>query len=705
MKKNANYTFKNVIYRFRDVTRRLGIIKNVIHKFGNIICPSENVTCKLGKYLSLLLFIFIACDDMEDQPSRVPGSVGDVLDTGTAELYILNEGLFNQNNSSLVRYSFDGQKRTNNYFDINNQRGLGDTANDMAIYDDKIFIVVNVSSTIEVIDYHTGKSLKQLSMVAENGSSRQPRAITFYDDKAYVCSFDGTVVRIDIQSLEIDNVIKVGRNPDGICVQNGKLYVSNSGGLDSSDPPGVDNTVSVIDIASFKEIKKIEVGPNPGKILAGMNDAIYVVTRGTNIEAGDYHLVKIDSGTDRVAQIYNEKVLNFAIDKSIANTDTDIAYLYTYDYQTKESSFKVFDLKNGKVLRDNFITDQTKLTTPYCISVNSYSGNIYISEAYNYSVLGDILCFNQQGQLQFRLNEIGLNPNTIAFCDKASSNDSEETPVDPNAPSAFANQVLEYNPAPGQFINTSTSAYNEGFTAEQVLAQATEKIKKKSVISLGGFGGSITVGFHQPIPNSKGEYDFKIWGNATYNQNTATGALGGSAEPGIVLVSKDINNNGLPDDEWYELAGSEYGKSTETREYEITYRRPSPANSDVAWMDNQGGSGFIKRNNYHQQSSYYPNWIEANEITFRGTRLKDNAINEGGTWVGYCYAWGYADNHPNSAEYSKFKLDWAVDKDGNTVLLDAIDFMKIYTAVNQNVGWMGEISTELMTVENLHFKK
>ena len=279
-----------------------------------------------------------------------------------------------------------------------------------------------------------------------------------------------------------------------------------------------------------------------------------------------------------------------------------------------------------------------------------------------------------------------------------------ETPENPNAPSAFANKVFEYIPAPGQFINTTTSAYEDGFSAKQVLERATEKLKKKSVISLGGFGGTITVGFHQSIRNSKGEYDFRILGNASYNQNTGTGALGGSAEPGIVLVSKDENGNGLPDDEWYELAGSEYGKDTETRNYEITYYRPQPANGDVRWTDNQGGEGFVYRNSYHQQDSYYPNWIEEDEITFRGTRLKDNAINEGGTWVGYCYPWGYADNHPNRSEFSQFKIDWAVDQNGNHVELDKIDFVKIYTAVNQNVGWMGEISTEVMTVEDLHFE-
>ena len=150
------------------------------------------------------------------------------------------------------------------------------------------------------------------------------------------------------------------------------------------------STVSVIDITTFKETKKIEVGPNPGKILPGLEEAVYVVTRGTDIEAGDYHLVKIDSRTDAVASTYDEKVLSFAI-------DGPIAYLYTYDYQSKDSAIKVFDLNAGTVIRDNFITDGTAIQTPFSIQLNPFSGNVYITEAYNYTVKGDVLCFNQQG--------------------------------------------------------------------------------------------------------------------------------------------------------------------------------------------------------------------------------------------------------------------------------------------------------------------
>lgn len=661
---------------------------------------------KLGTGLLLLLLLFVAsCDDLADRDSSGNGSDGLGGETGTEEIYILSEGLFNLNNSSLSRYSFKSGALTADYFRQVNRRGLGDTANDMAVYGSKLYIVVNVSSQIEVVDMNTGVSVKQIPMLTENGSSRQPRYITFDEGKAYVCSFDGTVARIDTASLAIDGLTRAGRNPDGICVQNRKLYVSNSGGLDW-EGIGVDNTVSVIDLTTFTETKKITVGPNPGKIQSGPDGSVYVVTRGKNIEEGDYKLVQINTYTNEVGRTFDEKVLNFTI-------NDNLAYLYNFDYKTQTSWIKVFNLQTGQTERSSFITDGTKINTPYGIKVNPYSGNIYITDAYDYKVKGDVLCFNPQGRLMFRITNVGINPNTVVFSNKVSQGGEGSVPEDPNALSAFANKVLGYTPAPSQYMNSSYTAYKPGFTTqEEVLKYATELIKERHscLFTLGGFGGNITLGFDHTIPNVAGEYDFKIYGNAYYDMyGTLLDKPGGNSEPGIVLVSKDVNGNGLPDDEWYELAGSEYKSASTLKNYEITYYRPTPANKDVKWKDNQGKEGYIYRNEYHLQTSYYPEWIEENEITFRGSRLADNAINEPRPdmpehWVGYCYAWGYADNHPNNTELSKFKIDWAVDKNGNPAQLSGIDFVKIYTAVNQHCGWLGEASTEVQTVEDLHFK-
>lgn len=119
----------------------------------------------------------------------------------------------------------------NKLFEKINKRGLGDTANDMKRYGNQLWIVVNGSSQVEIINLATGKSLKQIPLI-NNGKNRSPRYVTFLERKAYVCCFDGTIAQIDTASLEVEDYLTCGRNPDGVGAVNGKLYVSNSGGLD-----------------------------------------------------------------------------------------------------------------------------------------------------------------------------------------------------------------------------------------------------------------------------------------------------------------------------------------------------------------------------------------------------------------------------------------------------------------------------------------
>ena len=292
------------------------------------------------------------------------------------------------------------------------------------------------------------------------------------------------------------------------------------------------------------------------------------------------------------------------------------------------------------------------------------------------------------------------------------------------AQSPYISKVYEYMPAPGQFIN-ELPEYEPGDTKNDMRLKAEESIAddERILVSLGGYGGYIVFGFDHMVKNVPGEYDFKILANAFYanaNPNPDAPKEGGSCEPGIVMVSYDANGNGKPDDEWYELAGSEYYKPETIKNYKIKYFRPDenkiktpdhsyPALNDttyVRWESNQGNYGYVYKNIYHKQP-YYPQWIEENELVFEGTKLADNYIDESGEgsyYVQYAYAWGYVDNHPNTDDRSNFKIDWAVDKDGNSVQLPGVHFIKVYTGVNQYCGWLGETSTEIMGAIDLHLQ-
>lgn len=270
--------------------------------------------------------------------------------------------------------------------------------------------------------------------------------------------------------------------------------------------------------------------------------------------------------------------------------------------------------------------------------------------------------------------------------------------------SPYIADVLEYCPAPGQFVNLMPE-YEEGDTYADMLKKAKECIEGTNdiMISLGAYGGYVTFAFDHTVMNVPGEMDFRIWGNSFY-ELTDNDRKGGSAEPGIVMVSYDTNCNGLPDDEWYELRGSEWANPLTIRNYSITYAKGLP-DQDVQWHDSEGNAGSVERNMFHDQP-YWPQWVDASALTFTGTRLPPNGIDTSGFgryYILYCYDWGYVDNHPNDyPELNSFDIDNAVDAAGRHVDLPGADFIRVYTGVNQYCGWLGETSTEIARAQDLH---
>ncbi len=352
-------------------------------------------------YLLIILF-FVACDDMKNVPTPVdlPATPGE-----TGKMYVLSEGLFNMNNSRLIQLKFDNHTLNSDFFLYINNRSLGDTGNDMQVYGSKLWIVVNVSSQVEVLDLKSGISLKRIPFFNANNVARQPRYIAFSGDKAYVCSFDGTVARIDTTSLTIEAVTTVGRNPDGITSANEKLYVANSGGLDAASGGNYDNTVSVLNINTFSEVKKITVGLNPFKLEADSQGDVYTVVRGNNSDVkGSF--CRINSQTDEVVQTFNLPVMNFTI-------KNDTAYLYNFDYINNSYWVKTFNCKTEQIISESFITDGTVLERPFGIYIHPTNGNVYLTDARNYTTKGDLLCFSRKGKLMYKVENIGLNPNAI----------------------------------------------------------------------------------------------------------------------------------------------------------------------------------------------------------------------------------------------------------------------------------------------------
>ena len=259
---------------------------------------------------------------------------------------------------------------------------------------------------------------------------------------------------------------------------------------------------------------------------------------------------------------------------------------------------------------------------------------------------------------------------------------------------ASISKVYEYTPAPGQFINDGVTLT----TQEEACSYAFERLSQGQFVSLGAFGGYLIAGFDHSVESSTdGGFDLQITGNAHSS----------SSEPGIIWVSQDENGNGLPDDTWYELRGSEYGKPETWQDYAVTYYRPSSNGTSIEWTDNRGSSGSVDYiPAYHSQETYFPLWITADSYTLRGTRLEDRLVDENGNgslWIGHPFDWGYADNWSGTdPDIDKFRISDAVRWDREPADLTYIDFVKIQCGVQAKGGWTGEQSTELTLIRDLH---
>ena len=339
--------------------------------------------------LFVVALVFVGCK--KDKPN---------VDTSSFELkngvLVLCEGLFQQNNSSVSWIDNSGGINNSIFADRAN-RSLGDTGNDMKQYGGKVYIVVNNSSTLEVLSAHDFSSIKQIQMV-EGSTPKQPRSIAFHGSNAFVSCFDGYVDVIDTASLTITERIQVGANPEGMAVANNKLYVANSGGLNF---PNVDSTLSVIDLSTNSEIQKVVVGKNPGTIIADAYGDVYVIAR------GDYgsipsRLVRVNTTTDT-----NEETFPFDISLITAMNNNFLI--------SDGVTISTFDPALEQVSMSNMI-NLGGVTTLYNIAYNSSNDQIYLFDAMNYTNLGYIRTFTTSGS-HITDYHLGLNPSKALFYD------------------------------------------------------------------------------------------------------------------------------------------------------------------------------------------------------------------------------------------------------------------------------------------------
>ena len=337
----------------------------------------------------------------QNQDTGVAPTRGNILG-----MYVLNEGNMGSNKASIDFLDLDENKPTVHYLrNIYSERNpnvvkeLGDVGNDIKIYGSKLWIVVNVSNKVEVATADSCKRITQINIP-------NCRYLAFKDGFAYVSSyvgpvkFDkdaplGMVYKVDTVDFKKKDSVVVGYQPEELCIVDNKLYVANSGGYRA---PNYDQTLSEIDLATFKEIRKIKVGLNPHHCQVDHYGQIWVTSRGNynDVPSRIYRLYK---GRNQLYEVVD------SIDTPVSGLSIvgDSLYYYGTAWNnataTNNISYGLINVRTHKIIDTNlFSAPQLKaITMPYGIIVNPVERDFYLMDAKNYVSSGSLLHFKPDG--------------------------------------------------------------------------------------------------------------------------------------------------------------------------------------------------------------------------------------------------------------------------------------------------------------------
>ncbi|MGM9872668.1 MAG: YncE family protein [Muribaculaceae bacterium] len=362
-------------------------------------------------FLKIFLPLLMVATSCRDDELVVPTEfdiVGDEqFGTGVRGLYLLNEGNMGSNKCTLDYYDYHTGLYARNFYSERNPqviKELGDVGNDIGIYGGKMYVVVNCSHKVEVLDAYSGVRIGQVDIP-------NCRYVRFHRGKAYVSAYVGPVLidpeaprgavfEVDTATLEITRKVTVGYQPEEMEVIDDYMYVANSGGYRA---PDYDRTVSVIQMVDFKQVRQIDVDINLHRVKRDAYKQLWVSSRGDYGERPSrLYVLGKRAG-------YNEMQVIDTIDVACSNMAIkgDSLFFYATEWnnytQRNTVSYGIIDVRTHEVISTNFISDGTEqqITIPYGIAVHPVTGDIFVTDAKNYVSSGTLYCFDRQGRCKW----------------------------------------------------------------------------------------------------------------------------------------------------------------------------------------------------------------------------------------------------------------------------------------------------------------
>ncbi|UUV20857.1 YncE family protein [Paenimyroides aestuarii] len=284
--------------------------------------------------------------------------------------FVSNEGNFNGGNASVSHINSGLSTVANDIFKTSNARSLGDVAQHMVVTDKYVYIVVNNSNTIEVVNKKTFKSVYTIS---ENVTS--PRFAVVKNNKLYVTSLvDAKVNVYNAETFAFIKSIALNHTAEQIAVANNYIYAANgfySGGM-AIEVINPENDTNTMDIAFEKAI-------------------VGISTNGQNVYALSANDTTTSISIVNNTSIASTKVLEQPIARNIVAEGSNVYYtagtgVYKMNNSLTSSSTKLFDVAAG---------DEYSVFYGF----NVLNGTIFTSDAKGFTDNAKIVIYKEDGSI------------------------------------------------------------------------------------------------------------------------------------------------------------------------------------------------------------------------------------------------------------------------------------------------------------------
>jgi len=283
--------------------------------------------------------------------------------------FITNEGNFGKADGSVSHLSADFNTVSNDIFKTSNGRGLGDVVQSLVVHGDYVFVIVNNSNTIEVVNKKTFKSVHTIT----EGLST-PYYGVIANNKLYVTSlYDATVSVYNAETFAFIKKIELDHTATNIVATNDYVYAANgfySGGtaIEIIDPATDTNTV---DLSLDTKINGISVN----------GQFVYVLE--TDEEASK--ITRIDGTSFNGSVTLSQTNARYLVADGSNLYYTAGTGVYKLPDSLTEAGNKLFDITEAE---DGFST---------FYGFNVLNGNVFSSDAKGFSDNGTVSIYKEDG--------------------------------------------------------------------------------------------------------------------------------------------------------------------------------------------------------------------------------------------------------------------------------------------------------------------